>query len=158
MDQFNRVAWSLGYRILGIVFSFFALLGLVGWPWFAATRSAARHGHPRGTADYNSAGWTAELLYLGAIVALVAFGTLGERSRRQRRVNRPAWRHAPADPFGMQRWWDGSDWTDTTRWDFDEVPFNRQRFRHGSCALRHRTRSTAALHNSLTLLRSRGEG
>lgn len=148
MSRLQRQAWALGFKSLGAIALLAILWVIVAWPWTLATGNAVDHGHPKGSADYNSAGWTAELLYLAALAAVVAFGSMRARAHRRRVMATPGWRHAPTDPFGLQRWWDGAFWTDATQWDFDVARsrFGSQYFTHRGCTMRHRTRRRAALH------------
>jgi hypothetical protein len=64
----------------------------------------------------------------------------------------PGCRHLPSDPYGMQRWWDGSIWTERTQWDFEAARFESQYFTHRGCTVRHKTRRAAALHKALRRL------
>ena len=51
--------------------SFVLIVGVVAlisaWPWMLGTHIATKHGHPKGTRDYNLAGWIPE----GAWIALI---------------------------------------------------------------------------------------
>lgn len=146
MSDFVRGAWALAFKLLAVLALCAALWVILAWPWIVATSNAVDHGHPKGSATYNSAGWTAELLYLTGLVVLVVLSTIGAKSRRRRRMQTPGWRHAPTDPFGMQRWWDGSFWTASTQWDFELARFDSGYFTHRGCRIRHKNRRTAALH------------
>jgi uncharacterized protein DUF2510 len=146
MSSFERQAWAFGLKAVGALCVAATVWLVFTWPWLLATKNASEHGHPKGSAAYNAAGWTAELLYLGGLAVLVAFGTMGAKSYRRHVWVKPGWRHAPTDPFGMQRWWDGSFWTERTQWDFEVARYHSQYFSHRGCTLRHRSRRAAALH------------
>jgi hypothetical protein len=146
MSPFERQAWAIGLKSVGALCVAITVWLIVAWPWIVATHNAADHGHPKGTPEYTAAGWTAEVLYLVALVLLATLSTVGAKSYHRRQMGHPGWRHAPTDPFGLQRWWDGTFWTDRTQWDFEVARFDSQYFTHRGCSVRHRSRRAAALH------------
>ena len=146
MSPTERQMWALGLKAVGALCVVATVWLMFTWPWYFATHSAVDHGHPKGSTDYNTAGWTAEILYLVALAVLAAFGAFGAKSYQRHRMGIPGWRHAATDPFGLQRWWDGEFWTERTQWDYEVARFGGQYFFHRGCTLRHRSRRTAALH------------
>jgi hypothetical protein len=146
MSPFERQAWAFGLKSVGALCVIATVWLTFTWPWIVATHSAASHGHPKGSSEYNTAGWTAEVLYLVAIAVVVAFAMLGAKSYRRHLMGTPGWRRAPTDPFGLQRWWDGEFWTERTQWDFEVARYPTQYYFHRGCSVRHRSARAAALH------------
>lgn len=134
------------------------------WPWMLATHAARRAGHLPGTSAYNFAGWAAEGPYLALLIAIAVTTAMTARRRADRRrallAATPGWRHAPADPSALERWWDGSSFTAATRWNMEYRAASSTRppagiamastsggghyYSHGTCAVRHRTIEAAA--------------
>jgi hypothetical protein len=140
MSRFEREASGLGFKLLGGLVLLAAAWWIFTWPWMFATNSAVANGHPKGSAAYNVAGWIAESIYLAVLGALVALLVVWVRSRGKR----PGWRHRPSDPPGLQRRWDGLEWTEDTQWEFNAVRPDGNYLTHGSCTIQHRTSGAAA--------------
>ncbi len=117
--------------ILGVLVVVVLVWYALAWPWIVATNVAKSRGYTKGSATYNVAGWTSEVLYLSALLAIATTVTLYVVHRRDghtRTVEQaplpswghpppPSWRHAPLDPPGLLRWWDGRHFTTQTWWD-----------------------------------------
>ena len=139
MKRVEREVWGVGFKLLGGVLLLAVGWWIFTWPWMLATNSAVANGHPQGSTEYTMAGWTAELIYLAALGALVVLVVVWARSR----TKRPGWRHKPGDPPGLKRRWDGVEWTTDVQWEFNAVRPDGQNFTHGSCTIKHRTSGAA---------------
>lgn len=128
-------------RGLGQMFAILLLVAaaywLVAWPWLLIRD----HGGGRLSAGL------AEVAYAGVVGAVVWASRLSRNKAAMTRHRTPGWRQMPADPPGLRRWWDGSQFTSETQWVFDAVRPEGSYFTHGSCTVRHRSYGAAARCN-----------
>ena len=130
MNRVEREAAGLGIKLVGVLLVVAAGWFVLAWPYMAS-------------------GWIAEGIYLAALIALVPLGVRLRRRHQARLMAVPRWRQSASDPAGLLRWWDGTDWTDTTQWEFHAVRPDTSggritHYTHGSCTIRHRSQGAAA--------------
>jgi hypothetical protein len=122
------------FKLLGIFVLLALAYWLVAWPWIVVRQ----HG------GSTIAGLAAEVAYVAVVGGLIWFGIDNTRKRDQARRLEPGWKQVPTDPAGLRRWWDGTEFTTETQWDFHAVRPSGSAFTHGSYTIRHRTYGAAA--------------
>jgi hypothetical protein len=80
------------------------------WAFVALNRKAERQGVAMARSNFDRALAANPVYAAAASKAMAVQSALDTRAKLE--AAKPGWKHAPGDPVDMQRYWDGTSWTD----------------------------------------------